>query len=180
MVCLVLSMRSWAHLGLAGESVQEAHVWEHAILILWVTQLSKQFLDILLGNLISKIAEDVVKLSKHHGAIAVFVIELQQLKVVIVSSLGVWGGNSSFDLLNNIIILGKLLSLLISLAQTNTDLLGDVKTKSIHHISKEEKIDLAFAIPIVDVADVLDLGIINHLECLCELSLVALKTVSPC
>merc|ERR1719282_2096536 len=68
-----------------------------------------------------------------------FVIQLQQLKVVSIASLGVWGGNSSFDLLNNIIILGKLLSLLISLAQTNTDLLGDVKTKSIHHISKEEE-----------------------------------------
>merc|ERR1712130_648367 len=79
-VGLVLSMRSWVHLGLAGESVQEAHVWEHSILILWVTQLSKKFLDILLRNLISKIAEDVVKLSKHHGTIAVFVIQLQQLK----------------------------------------------------------------------------------------------------
>merc|ERR1712130_88190 len=73
-VGLVLSMRSWVHLGLAGESVQEAHVWEHSILILWVTQLSKKFLDILLRNLISKIAEDVVKLSKHHGTIAVFVL----------------------------------------------------------------------------------------------------------
>ena len=87
MVCLDLSECSWVHLGLAGESVQEAHVREHAILILWVTELSEQFLDILLGNLISKIAENVVKLSKHHCAIAVFVIELQQLKVVIVSSL---------------------------------------------------------------------------------------------
>ena len=64
---------SGAHLGLAGQSVQEAHVREHAILILGVAELSKQLLDISLGHLITEIAEDVVKLSQHHGAVAAII-----------------------------------------------------------------------------------------------------------
>merc|ERR1712117_842298 len=151
-------------LGLAGQSVQEAHVREHAILILGVTELSKQLLDISLGHLITKIAEDVVKLSQHHGAVGVLVVQLQQLKVVVVISLGVRGGNSSLHLLDNIIILGKLLALLISLAKANTDLLSDVQAKSVHDVSKEEQVNLAFTIPVIDVTDVLNLCVINHFE----------------
>ena len=109
-------------LGLASESVNEAHVGEHAILVLRIAKFSEKLLDILLGDLVSKIAEDVVKLSKHHGAIAVFVVELQELNIVVVGSLGVGGGNSGLDLLNDIVILGKLLALLISLSLSNTGL----------------------------------------------------------
>merc|ERR1719318_872050 len=54
-------------LGLAGQSVDEWHVWEESILILRITELSKQFLDIFLGDLVSKIGKDVFKLSKHHA-----------------------------------------------------------------------------------------------------------------
>ena len=36
-------------------------------------------------------------------------------------------------------------------------LLGDVQAKSVHDVSEEEQVDLAFAIPVVDVADVLNL-----------------------
>ena len=36
-------------------------------------------------------------------------------------------------------------------------LLGDVKAHSVHHVSEEEEINLALAVPVVDVADVLDL-----------------------
>ena len=114
-----------AHLSLAGQSINEAHVWEHAILILRIAKFSKKLLDILLGDLITKIAEDVVKLSKHHGAVAVFVVELEELNIVVVGSLGVRGGNSGLDLLDNIIVLGKLLALLISLSLSNTGLKQD-------------------------------------------------------
>merc|ERR1711976_170767 len=155
-----------AHLGLASQSVQEAHVGEHAILVLGVTELSKQLLDISLGHLVTEVAQDVVQLSQHHSAVGVLVVELQQLQVVTVLSLGVGGGNGSLDLLDNIIIPGKLLTLLISLAQTNTGLLGDVETQSVHHVSEEEQVDLTLAIPIVDVADVLNLCVINHFEVL--------------
>ena len=80
---------SWMGLGLAGESVKEGHVGEHAILILGVAKLSEQLLDIVLGHLITEVAQDVVELSQHHGAVAVFVVQLQQLQVVSVGSLGV-------------------------------------------------------------------------------------------
>ena len=42
-----------------------------------------------------------------------------------------------------------------------TDLLGDVQAQSVHDVSEEEQVDLAFAIPVVDVADVLNLCLIN-------------------
>ena len=71
--------------------------------------------------------------------------------------LGVGGSNGSLDLLDNVVVLGELLALLISLAKTDADLLGDVEAEGVHHVSEEEEIDFAFAIPIVDVADVFDL-----------------------
>merc|ERR1712107_215206 len=162
----------WVHLSLASQSINEAHVGEHAILILRIAKFSKKLLDILLGDLITKIAEDVVKLSKHHGAVAVFVVELEELNIVVVGSLGVRGGNSGLDLLDNIIVLGELLALLISLSLSKTGLLGDVQAEGVADVSKEEEIDLTFAVPVVDVADVFNLSLIKHLECKCELSLV--------
>lgn len=42
-------------LGLAGQSVNEGCVGEHTILILGVTELSEQLLDILLGDLVSQV-----------------------------------------------------------------------------------------------------------------------------
>ena len=36
-------------------------------------------------------------------------------------------------------------------------LLGDVEAQSVHDVSEEEEVDLALAIPVVDVTDVLDL-----------------------
>ena len=116
-----MSLRS-DFLGLASESVNEAHVGEHAIFIFGITELSEQLLDILLGDFISKVAEDVVKLSKHHGSIAVFVVELQELNIVSVGSLGVRGGHGGLDLLDNIVVLGELLALLIGLSLSDTGL----------------------------------------------------------
>merc|ERR1719154_218008 len=144
-------------------SVNEWHVWEESILIFWITKFSKQFLNIFLGNFITKIGKDVFKLSKHHGSIAIFVIQLQQLNIVMVSSRGVWSVLGSIHLLNNVIKLGKLLSLFISLAKTNTNLLGSIHAKSIHHISKEEQVKLTLAIPVINVTDLLHGLGINHL-----------------
>ena len=45
-----------------------------------------------------------------------------------------------------------------------TDLLGDVQAQSVHDVSEEEEVDLAFAIPVVDVADVLNLSLVNLKE----------------
>ena len=40
-------------------------------------------------------------------------------------------------------------------------LLGDVQAESVHDVSEEEEVDLALAVPVVDVADVLNLSLIN-------------------
>merc|ERR1712106_221770 len=82
-----------------------------------------------------------------------------------VSSWGVRGALGSVNLLNNVIKLGKLLSLFICLAKTYTHLLGGVHAKSIHNISEEEHVKLALAIPIVDVTDLFHSIGINHLVC---------------
>ena len=43
-------------------------------------------------------------------------------------------------------------------------LLGDVQAEGIADVSKEEEIDLTFAVPVIDVADVFNLSLINHLN----------------
>merc|ERR1719403_687268 len=90
--------RHWANLrnfvgflGLASEPVQEGHVGEEAVLILRVADLGEHLLHVLLGDLVSQVAQDVVQLSEHHGAVLVFVVQLQQLHVVGVGSLAVGG-----------------------------------------------------------------------------------------
>merc|ERR1719219_1220839 len=151
-------------LGLAGQSVQEGHVGEQAVLVLGLAQLSEQVLHVGLGDLVTEVAKDVVQLGQHHSAVAVLVVELQQLQVVVVASLGVGGGHGGLHLLHNIVVLGELLALLVGLSLGDTGLLGDVQTKGVHDVSEEEQVDLAFAIPVVDVADVLNLCFINHFE----------------
>ena len=44
-----------------------------------------------------------------------------------------------------------------SLSPVSGYLLGDVEAQSVHDVSEEEEVDLALAIPVVDVTDVLDL-----------------------
>ena len=144
-------------LGLASEPVQEGHVGEQTILVLGVTQLSEQLLDVVLGDLVTEVAEDVVQLSQHHGAVAVLVVQLEELQVVVVGALRVGGGDSGLALLHDIVVLGELLALLVGLSLGDTGLLGDVQAESVHDVSEEEEINLAFAIPVVDVADVFDL-----------------------
>merc|ERR1711920_123943 len=150
------------HLGLAAEPVNKGGVGEEAILILRISNLSEKFLDHILGDLITKVGQDVVKLSKHHGAIGVLVIQLHQFNVVSIGALGIRGSNGSLDLGNNLIKLGKLLALLISLALGNTDLLGHIESKSISNVAKVEKVELALAIPVIDVTDLQDCLSISH------------------
>ena len=57
-----------------------------------------------------------------HQYLPVFVVELEELKVVGVASLGVGGGDGGLDLLDNIVVLGELLALLVSLTLGDTGL----------------------------------------------------------
>merc|ERR1719474_1602382 len=152
------------NLGLASKPVDKWHVGKESILIFWVSELSEKLLDIFLGDLITKIGKNVLKLSKHHGSVVVFVVQLKKLNVVVVGSGGVGGALGSIDLFNNFIKLGELFALLISLSKTNAHLLCGVHAKGIHNITKEEKVKLAFAIPIVNVADFLNSLSVNHFE----------------
>merc|ERR1719402_135272 len=135
-MCFMLNIVQAKFLGLAAQSVNEWHVGEESVLILGVAKLSKQLLDIFLGDFISKIGKDVLKLSKHHGSVAVFVVQLKKLDVVVVGSGGVRGALGGIDLLNNFIKLGKLFALLISLSKTNAHLLCGVHAKGIHNVTK--------------------------------------------
>merc|ERR1719474_265061 len=99
------------NLGLASKPVDKWHVGEESILIFRVSELSEKLLDIFLGDLITKIGKNVLKLSKHHGSVVVFVVQLKKLNVVVVGSGGVRGALGSIDLLNNFIKLGELFAL---------------------------------------------------------------------
>ena len=109
-------------LGLAGETVKEGHVGEESVLILRVADLSEHLLHILLGDLVSKVAQDVVELSEHHGAVLVFVVQLQELEVVVVCSLAVGGLQGRLNHADDIVELGELLALLVGLAEANAHL----------------------------------------------------------
>merc|ERR1711936_79304 len=150
-------------LELVASQIEEAADTADSIEEVGVTQLSEQLLDVVLGDLVTEVAEDVVQLSQHHGAVAVLVVQLEELQVVVVGSLRVGGGDSGLALLHDIVVLGELLALLVGLSLGDTGLLGDVQAESVHDVSEEEEVNLAFAIPVVDVADVLDLCLINHL-----------------
>merc|ERR1719244_420503 len=160
------------YLGLATQPVHKGHIREESIFIFRLTKLSEQFLDIVLWDLITKIGKNVLKLSKHHCAIAVFVVQLEKLNIVVVGSRWVRSGLGSVNLLNNVIKLGKLLSFFISLSKADTNLLGSVHTKSVHHISKVEQVKLTLAIPVIDVTDLLHGIGINHLVSSFENTLV--------
>ena len=109
-------------LGLASQSVKEGHVGEQTVLVLGVAQLREQLLHVVLGDLVTQVAEDVVELGEHHGAVAVLVVQLQQLEVVTVGALGVGGGHGGLHLLHHVVVLGELLALLVGLAEANTHL----------------------------------------------------------
>merc|ERR1719167_514946 len=151
-------------LGLAAQSVDEGSVGGESVLILGVGKLSEKLLDIFLGDFVTKVSKDVLEFSEHHGSVAVFVVELEELNVVVVGSGGVRGVLGSVDLLDDLVKLGELLAFLIGLSKTNANLLGGVHSKGIHDISEEEKVEFAFAIPIVDVADFLNSLSNNHFE----------------
>ena len=70
-------------------------VFELTILILRVAELGEQLLDILLGDLVTQVGQQVLQLSKHHGAVAVFVVQLEQLNEVVVVTLRLGSGQAS-------------------------------------------------------------------------------------
>jgi len=150
---------------LAGEPVQEGLVGEHAVLILRVSQLSQKGHGVLLGDLISQVGQDVLELSQHHGSVLVLVVKLAQLNVVVVGSGALWGLDGGVDESNDIIEGDELLALLLLLAKADADLLGHVEAGGVDNVHQVEHVQLTFAIPVVDVADLLNSVSISHFEC---------------
>merc|ERR1711881_511050 len=163
---------SWVHrlpsdalrsLCLAAKPVEEGAVWEETILILGVSQLSQQSHGVLLGDLISQVGQDVLELSQHHGSVLVLVVELAELNVVVVVSGVLRGLEGLVDELGDLVEGGELLLLLL-LAEAHADLLGDVETQGVNDIHQVVHVELAFAIPIVDLADLSNSSRVSHVE----------------
>merc|ERR1719491_733756 len=152
-------------LGLASQAVEERHVGEQTVLILRVADLSEHLRHILLGDLVSEVAQDVVELSEHHGAVLVFVVRLQELEVVGVCSLAVGGLQGRLNHADDVVELGELLALLVGLAEANAHLLGGVVAHGVHDVAEVEQVELTLAIPVVDVTDLLNSISVNHLDC---------------
>ena len=107
-------------------------------------------------NIITQVGEDVLELSQHHGAVLVLVVQLAELNVVVVVARALWGLQGLVDELGDVVEAGELLVALLLLSKTHADLLGDVEAQGVDNVSKEEHIELAFAIPVVDLADLLN------------------------
>merc|ERR1719193_1454882 len=101
-------------------------------------------------------------LSKHHGSVGVFVIQLEKLDVVMISSLTVWSLHCSLAHRYYIVELGELLTFLVCLSEAHTDLLGGVEAHGVHDVAKVEEVELALAVPVIDVADLLASFGVNH------------------
>merc|ERR1711910_258204 len=89
--------------------------------------------------------------------------------VVGVGSLAVGG-------LQGLLELGELLALLIGLAKADAHLLGGVVAHGVHDVAEEEEVELALAIPVVDVTDLLNSISVNHFVCCGGASLSAVDS----
>ncbi len=154
------------NLGRVAESLHEGLVREEAVLVLGITELLQQFGRVLLGDLIGQVGEDVLQLGEHHGAVLVLVVELAQLDVVVSGALAVLGLLRLVNEFDDVVELGELFVAFIGLAETDANLLGDVKVQGVDDVAEEEHVEFAFAIPVVDVANLFDrVGVgKSHLE----------------
>ena len=109
-------------LRLAAQSVDKGCVGEHAVLVLGVAQLGHQLLDVLLGDLVAQVGEDVLQLGQHHRAVVVLVVQLEQLDVVVVVAGGLGGVLGLLHLGDDLVELAELLALLVGLAELDAHL----------------------------------------------------------
>ena len=73
-----------------------------------------------------------------------------------VGSGALWGGDGLVDQGDDLVEGAELLLLLLLLAKTHADLLGHVVAGGVDHVHQVEQVELAFAVPVVDVADLLN------------------------
>merc|ERR1712156_729157 len=98
------------------------------------------------------------------GSVLVLVVELAELDVVVVGSGALRGGDGLVDQGDDPVEGAELLLLLLLLAKTHADLLGHVVAGGVDNVHQVEHVELAFAVPVVDVADLLNSISISHFE----------------
>ena len=91
-VVLIFELKRSLGLCLSAKLVHEGFVGDETILILSASQLVKHLASILLGDHVSQVAQDVLQLGQHHGAVLVLVVEFAELNevMVIASVLGLF------------------------------------------------------------------------------------------
>ena len=113
---------------------------------------------------LTKIAQDVLELGQHDGAVLVLVVQFAQLNVVVVIAGAVGLLDGLLHEFDDLVILAELLAGVVGLAVLDGDLFDDVHAQSIEDVHEVVHVNLAFGIPIVDGADFLDfISVDRHL-----------------
>ena len=105
---------------------------------------------------LTQVGQDVFELGQHHGSVFVFVVQFAQFNVVMVVAMIFWGLQGCIDHGNNFVEAGEFLCFFFLLSISHADFLGDVESQGINDVTEVEQVELALAMPIVDVADFLD------------------------
>ena len=96
------------------------------------------------------------KLSQHHGAILVFVVQFAQLNKVMVVSSVFWLSNNFLGKFNDFVEWEEFLLNIIGLAPFDANLLGEVHAHGVEDIHEVVHVKDTLAMPIIDVADPLN------------------------
>jgi hypothetical protein len=101
--------------------------------------------------------QDILELDQHHGAVVVLVVELAELDVVVVVA-GVVGLLACIaDEFDDLVELAELLLVVVLLAMCHAHLLGNVHAHGVHDVTEVVHVKLALAVPVINVANSLNL-----------------------
>merc|ERR1712156_255305 len=160
-ISLLIGSRLFENL-LSAQFVKEWSVGEEAILILGISQRFQRLGTIFLRDFITHERQESLKLSQHHGAIFIFVVQFAQFNKVMVVSSVFRLSNNFLGKFNNLIEFAELLLNIVSLAVLDANLLGEVHAHGVEDIHEVVHVKDTLAMPIIDVADSLNFISINR------------------